>query len=416
MKVEEFIKNCESSLVGRFAEIDDIVYHNQKKVLDAFRENKIALRHFSPTSGYGYDDIGREALSKVYSQAFCCENAIVSPMIASGTHALTLVLFGLLRPDDVALSLTGAPYDTLTDVISGENIGSLKDFGIGFETIGFGQDGGIDFALAAEKFAKKKYKVVFIQRSRGYSWRDSLSAEDIGAAVRFVREKCPDAAIVIDNCYGEFTQKQEPTDFGADVIAGSLIKNPGGGIAPTGGYIAGKDKYIEQISYRLTAPGVGMEVGSYSAGYQPFFQGFFLAPHIVGQALKSAALFAKAFSLLGYEVLPADGNTSAASDIIASIKFGNAEKLIGFCQAIQRVSPVDSHLIAMPWAMPGYLDEVIMAAGAFVQGASIELSADAPIKEPYIAYVQGGLTFEHAKIALTETLISLYGDEITNNI
>ncbi|MBQ7224512.1 MAG: methionine gamma-lyase family protein [Clostridia bacterium] len=401
MTAQEIIKQAELDLAERFNEIDEIALYNQNKVLNAFKLNRIALRHFAGTSGYGYDDTGRDTLCQLFSDVFHTESAIVSPLIANGTHAISTVLFGLLRPGDLMLAITGNPYDTLMDVIGGEKIGSLKDFGVNFDKIELNHVGKIDIDLAVNTIKEKKPAVIFIQRSRGYSWRSALSVSEIGEAIREIK-KVSSAPVVIDNCYGEFTDTIEPTDVGADVIVGSLIKNPGGGLAQTGGYVAGKKKYIDLIAGRLTAPGIGMEVGSYAYGYQYYYQGFFIAPHVVAQALKASALFSRVFSQLGYETLPYFDEKQ--NDIITSIKFKNKEELISFCQTVQIYSPVDSHVVPEPWDMPGYHHQVIMAAGAFVQGASIELSADAPIKEPYIAYFQGALTYEHARIVLENIL------------
>ncbi len=393
----KIINNAELALDKRFKEIDEISLYNQEKVLMGFKNNKIALRHFSGTNGYGYDDTGRDTLCKLYADVFDAESAIVSPLIANGTHAISTALFGLLRPNDLMLSITDNPYDTLMDVVEGEGIGSLKDFGINFDKVPLTNDNKIDIDSAVNFVKKKNPALIFIQRSRGYNWRAALSVEEIGNAVKELK-KISQTPIVVDNCYGEFTDKIEPTSVGADVIIGSLIKNPGGGLATTGGYIAGKAKYIDLIAGRLTAPGIGMEVGSYAYGYQYFYQGFFIAPHVTAQALKASALFSKVFSDLGYETLPSFNEQQ--NDIITSIKFNTKEELINFCQSIQIYSPIDSHVIPVPWDMPGYRHQVIMAAGAFVQGASIEMSADAPIKEPYVAYLQGALTYEHAKVAL----------------
>ncbi len=402
-EINSLILKAENELFEVFSKIEDVALFNQNKVLNGFKKNQIALRHFAPTTGYGYDDVGRDALCRLYADVFGAENAIVSPLIANGTHAISLVLFGLLRPGDVLYSITGNPYDTLMDVVEGEDIGSLKDFGVSFVKTEL-KDDKLDVDSVLANVNKLKPAAIFIQRSRGYNWRKALSSTEIGEVVRKIKEIC-NIPIIVDNCYGEFTDVIEPTDVGVDVIVGSLIKNPGGGLAPTGGYIAGKKEYIEKIANRLTAPGVGMEVGSYAYGYQYFYQGFFMAPHVVSQALKASALFSKVFSDLGYETLPA--HNESKNDIITSIKFNTAEELISFCQTIQAFSPVDSHVEPQPWDMPGYKHKVIMAAGAFVQGASIEMSADAPIKQPYIAYFQGALTYEHAKIALNKILAIL---------
>lgn len=395
-QINDLILKCEIENQNTYKIIDEIALINQEKVLNAFQKNRIALRHFSGTSGYGYDDEGRTALSKVFADAFETEDAIVSPAIASGTHAISMTLFGLLKPNQEMLSVSGMPYDTLESVINGNNIGSLKDYNISFNKVDL-IDGKFDVNNII-KSLKTKPEVVFIQRSRGYSWRNSFSIEEIKKIIEIIRTNSVNSKIVVDNCYGEFVEVNEPSFAGADVFVGSLIKNPGGGIAPTGGYIAGKKELIQKISYRLTSPGVGTEVGSYAGGYRDFFQGFFMAPHVTAQALKGSVLFGSVFNELGYETLPNKGDS--LGDIIRSIKFKTKDELIKFCQTIQKSSPIDSFAVPYPWEMPGYANQVIMAAGTFVQGASIELSADSPIKEPYIAYLQGGLTYEHVKIAV----------------
>lgn len=401
MKINEVITNAENDLSDAFSRIENIALYNQNKVLEAFRKNRVALMHFAPTSGYGYDDIGRDTLCRLFADIFNCESALVSPLIANGTHAISAALFGILRPGNTLYSITGNPYDTLIDVVEGDNIGSLKDFGVEFIKTELTSDGKIDADTVLKTVKTNKPDAVFIQRSRGYSWRSALSVQEIAEIVAQIK-KIKDIPVIVDNCYGEFTDITEPTDFGADIAVGSLIKNPGGGLAPTGGYIAGKKSLTDLIAGRLTAPGIGMEVGSYAFGYQYFYQGLFMAPHIVAQALKASALFSRVFGILGYATLPVYGEKQ--NDIITSIKFNTREELISFCQTIQTYSPVDSHVLPEPWDMPGYKHQVIMAAGAFVQGASIEMSADAPIKEPFIAYFQGSLTYEHAKIVLNRIL------------
>lgn len=406
MDIQELIDGSEKSLSEEFRKIDDIALYNQEKVLAAFQKNRVALRHFAPTTGYGYDDIGRDTLAKVFADAFSAESAIVSPLLANGSHAISTVLFGLLRPGDMLYSASGSPYDTLIDVITGENIGSLRDYGIKFAKEDL-IDGQFDLRSIENFAAKNKPKVVFLQRSRGYSSRNAFTVKTLKTVIDIVKSASKDSIVVVDNCYGEFVEKQEPIEAGADIIVGSLIKNPGGGLAPTGGYIAGKETLIQLISYRLTSPGIGCEVGSYANTYQYFYQGFFMAPHVVAQALKAAQLFCRTFDKLNYNVLPKPGDDYG--DIIASINFNTAKELIDFVQTIQSVSPVDSYVLPEPWDMPGYNHQVIMAAGTFVQGASIELSADSPIKAPYIAYFQGALTYEHAKIALKNCLKKLFG-------
>ena len=409
---KQLMIQTEAELKDQFARLDDIALYNQKKVLDAYKNQAIQARHMFGTTGYGYDDIGRDTLCRLYADVFHAENAIVSPNIVSGTHALTLMLFGVLRPGDKLLAVSGMPYDTLTDVILAENKGSLKDFGVSFDKIDLKTNPDLtpEFDFDAIEYALKSQfvKAVFVARSRGYSLRQAISVEKVGQLIDFVKKISPKTLVLVDNCYGEFVEKIEPTDVGADLIAGSLIKNIGGGIAPTGGYIAGKSALVEQVSYRLTAPSLGMEEGSYVYGYLPYYQGLFLAPSAVKNALKGSLLFAKAYTKLGFETLPR--GDMKPYDIVTSIKLGSPEKLIDFCGAIQEISPIDSNVKPMPWDMPGYQDQVIMAAGAFVQGSSIELSADSPIKEPYIVYVQGGLTYEHAYLAVQHTLETLNFD------
>lgn len=391
------INNCEKKLRRKFEVVEEIALYNQNKVLEAFKKNKIALRHFCGTSGYGYGDEGRDTLNKVVADIFGAEAAICSPLMVSGTHALSSCLFGVLRPGDSVLSITGEPYDTLSDVIRGENIGSLADLGISFYTVPL-KNNKIDKNLIIKQIHSTKPQMIYIQRSRGYEWRDALSVQEIKEIVEFIRNLGFDGCIMLDNCYGEFIEKKEPTEVGVNLSAGSMIKNPGGGIAPTGGYVAGDKKYVDLVFNRITAPSIGSEVGSYFMGYQYFYQGLFLAPHVVSQSVKGAMLFSSVLSTLGYETLPKPGKLP--NDIITSVKFGEKDKLISFIQSIQKNSPIDSNVTVMPWEMPGYEDEVIMAAGCFIQGASIELSADAPIRPPYIGYLQGGLTYEHCKIAL----------------
>jgi len=394
------IAQAEETLKDKFKSIDDIALYNQKKVLEAFREHKVATRHFAGTTGYGYDDIGRDTLCRIYARVLGAEEAIVSPNIVSGTHALTIALFSALRPGDEAVSVTGEPYDTLNDVIYGKNNGSLADYKIRFTV--FDQSKKEDYLNYIQK---RQPKAVFIQRSRGYTSRNALSIDEIERIIKEIKNISADSILIVDNCYGEFTEKREPTEVGADLIAGSLIKNAGGGLAPTGGYIAGKKSAVIQASYRLTSPSIGNEVGSYEAGYRSFYQGLFYAPHVTAQALKGCFLFAETMRSFGCLAKPEKDDY--ASDIICSICFDSKEKLIAFVQAVQRSSPVDSYVTPEPWDMPGYENQVIMAAGCFVAGASIELSCDSPIKEPYIAYIQGGLSYEHIKIAVEECAKSL---------
>ena len=391
------INNCEKELSQYFSVLEDVALFNQEKVLKAFQKNKIALRHFSGTTGYGYGDEGRDTLNTLFADVFGAESAICSPSIVSGTHALSLALYGVLRPNDVAVSITGEPYDTLHDVLYGTGNGSLQDYGIDFKSIPLKED-KIDFKEVKKCLDNNKIKMVYLQRSRGYSWRKALSIAEIKEVVDFLKNNGFNGCIMLDNCYGEFIERQEPTEVGVNLIAGSMIKNPGGGLAPTGGYIAGDKNYVDMVYNRLTAPSIGNEVGSYSYGYQYYYQGLFLAPHVVLQAMKGSMLYCAVLSKLGYKTSPKPFDFP--SDIITEIEFGDSEKLIKFIQNVQKNSPIDSNVLALPWDMPGYTDQVIMAAGCFVQGSSIELSADAPIKPPYIAYFQGGLTYEHCKLTL----------------
>lgn len=407
--VEEMILRQERRFSERFREIEKTALANQEKVLRAFREEEVALRHFMPSTGYGYGDEGRRALGRVYARAFGAERAIVSAALLSGTHAIATALFGVLRPGDRVLCPTGVPYDTLRGVVWGEGNGSLRDFGIGFSVLPTNGGGKPDYSALAEALRKEPVRMIYLQRSRGYELRDSFTIEEIEAVCSFVREKGFRGCIFVDNCYGEFVSEREPTQVGADLMAGSLIKNPGGGLAPTGGYLAGKEEYVAMCESRLTAPSVGDEVGSYAYGWQYYFQGFFLAPHVVAQSLKGGLLIGGCLEALGYENYPS--TEKYPPDITRAIQFETREQLIGFIQSVQECSPVDSFVHLEPWDMPGYDCKVIMAAGTFVQGASIELSADAPVRAPYIAYFQGGLTYEHCRIACREILLRLLGAE-----
>lgn len=402
MNIDTIISESEQNLTETFKKIEENALFNQEKVLNAFQKNHVALRHFAGTSGYGYDDVGRDTLGKVFADVFHTESAIASPLIANGTHAISIVLFGLLRPGDILYSISGEPYDTLMDSINGVGVGSLKEYGVIFNKCDLTNDGKFDFPTIENFIRQNNPKAVYIQRSRGYSSRDAFTIDNLEKIISFVKNIKNDVIVIVDNCYGEFVSKQEPTDVSADIVVGSLIKNPGGGLAPTGGYIAGKEKLVRLASYRMTCPGIGTEVGSYNSTYQYFYQGLFMAPHVVSQALKAAQLFCSVFEQLNYDVTPKPGREYG--DIIASIKFNTAEELIAFVRSIQSVSPIDGFVVPEPWDMPGYNHQVIMAAGTFVQGASIELSADSPIKSPYIAYFQGSLTYEHAKIAMKECL------------
>lgn len=396
----KLIESCEKKLESAFKRVDGVSYFNQVKVLKAFNKYNVATRHFNGSTGYGYGDEGRDCLGKLYAEVFGAEEGIVSPHLLSGTHALTVALFGLLRPNDTLLCISGMPYDTLRGVIFGENNGSLKDFGVNFDYCDL-LDGEFDCKTIKKKL-NDKVKIVYIQRSRGYELRDALSCGQIETVCKFLRENGFKGCIFVDNCYGEFVEKTEPTQVGADIIVGSLIKNAGGGLASTGGYICGKREYIDLIGKRLTAPSIGLEVGSFAGGYQYFYQGLFLAPHTVAQALKTSLLIGTAMGELGYRNYPS--LDKIPYDITRAIQFDSAEKMIDFIREVQYASPVDGFVTCEPWAMPGYGDDIIMAAGTFVGGSSIELSADGPVKPPYIVYFQGGLTYEHGKYALQRIL------------
>lgn len=402
------LNELEERLAGRFRELDRLSERNQWKVIEAFQKYRVSDYHFAGSTGYGYNDRGRETLDLVYAEVFGAEAALVRPHFASGTHTIAAALYGVLRPGDKLLYLTGEPYDTLHGVIGkpGDGKGSLADWGVSYEAVPLLPNGEVDWPKA-ERALTKDVKVVGIQRSRGYAWRRSFSVEDIGEMVERVKRILPDAIVFVDNCYGEFTEEREPTEAGVDLIAGSLIKNPGGGLAPTGGYIAGKAELVELAASRLFAPGIGLEVGAMLNTLRPFFQGLFLAPHAVGQALKGAVLAAALFEQLGFETNPrwSDPRT----DIIQAVRFAGKEQLIAFVQGVQAAAAVDAHAVPEPSDMPGYDHPVIMAAGTFMQGGSLELSADAPIREPYIAYWQGGLTYAHAKLGLLKALENLTG-------
>ena len=405
--VFEMVRTAEKRLQPAFDRLEEIALANEKRVLDAFRTEPVSPRHFAPTEGYGYDDLGRDALDRVFARAMQTEDALVRPQIANGTHAIFLALSGLLEPGDVVFSATGRPYDTLQTAVGldGSEPNTLARFGIEFRMADLKQTGEGPFdtdAILAGIVGHPEVKMLYVQRSRGYAWREAISVDKMAPLFQRVKALRPDIIIAVDNCYGGFTQIKEPSAVGADVIMGSLIKNCGGGIAPTGGYVAGRKDLIERISFRLTVPGSGREVGSYAASYRPFFQGLFLAPHTVLQCLKTAMLFGEVFGELGYEVMPA--GASFRADIVQSIRFREPRELIAFCRAIQHASPVDSDVIPEPWAMPGYPDPVIMAAGTFVQGATTELTADGPIRPPYAVYMQGSLTYEHGKLTLMEVV------------
>ena len=400
-KTLKLVSEAEESIKEQFKHIENICEINQLRVMKAFADNRVSDSHFVATTGYGYDDLGRDTLDRVYADIMGAEDTLVRHNFISGTHTISTALFAVLRPNDILVSITGKPYDTLEEVIGiqGEaGNGSLKDFGVKYVQIDLKHDGTPDLEQIKFTLTHMNVKAVTIQRSKGYGWRPTYSAKDIGALIEFVKEISPETIWIVDNCYGEFVETEEPTAYGADLIAGSLIKNPGGGLAPTGGYIAGKQKYVELCAYRLTSVGIGKEAGASLGFNRQMYQGLFMAPHVVSQALKAAVLCSAVFEKLGFEVDPKPNEIR--HDIIQSIKFGDPDKVTAFCQGIQKGAPVDSFVTPEPWDMPGYSSQVIMAAGAFVQGASIELSADAPIKPPYIAYMQGGLTYESAKLGI----------------
>ena len=411
-KVLKFARETEAALKERFEEIDGVAEYNQLKVIKAMQEARVSDIHFAGTTGHGYNDLGRDTLEEVYARAFHGEDALVRPQLISGTHALTVALSGNLRPGDEILSPVGKPYDTLEEVIGiRDSVGSLKEFGITYSQVDLLPDGSFDFE-GIRKAINERTKLVEIQRSKGYATRPTLSVARIGELISFIKSIKPDVICMVDNCYGEFVETLEPTDVGADMIVGSLIKNPGGGLAPIGGYIVGRKDCIERAAYRLTAPGLGKEVGASLGVSQSLYQGLFLAPTVVAGALKGAVFAANLYEKLGFGVVP--NGSESRHDIIQAITFGTPEGVIRFCEGIQAAAPVDSFVTPEPWAMPGYDSDVIMAAGAFIQGASIELSADAPIKPPYAVYFQGGLTWYHAKLGILMSLQKLCDAGIVN--
>lgn len=404
-EVYNFGKEILGGLKERFEAIDKIAEYNQMKVLNAMQECKVSDIHFAATTGYGYNDLGRDTLEEVYAKVFHTEDALVRPQLVSGTHALAVALSSQLRPGDELLSPVGKPYDTLEEVIGiRESTGSLAEYGVKYRQVDLLEDGSFDWENI-RKAITEKTKMVTIQRSKGYQTRPTLSVTRIGELIKFVKEIKPDVICMVDNCYGEFVETIEPTDVGADMCVGSLIKNPGGGLAPIGGYIVGKKECIERAAARLTSPGLGKEVGASLGVISSFYQGFFLAPTVTAGALKGAVFAANVYEKLGFGVVP--NGTESRHDIIQAVTFGTPEGVIEFCKGIQAAAPVDSYVVPEPWAMPGYDSDVIMAAGAFVQGSSIELSADAPIKPPYAVYFQGGLTWNHAKFGILMSLQKL---------
>ena len=413
-KVFDYAQEVEKGLKDRFETLDAIAQLNQIKVLNAMQKHQIAEMHLGGTTGYGYNDSGREAVEALYADVFGTEDALVRPQITCGTHALGLALSANLRPGDELLSPVGKPYDTLEEVIGiRDSVGSLKEYGVSYRQVDLLPDGTFDYENIA-KAINEKTKLVTIQRSKGYDPRPTFSVKQIGELIAFVKKIKPEVICMVDNCYGEFVETIEPTDVGADMIVGSLIKNPGGGLAPIGGYIAGKKECVDRASYRLSAPGLGKEVGASLGLNQQLYQGFFLSPTVVAGALKGAIFAANVYERLGYGVVP--NGSESRHDIIQAITFGSAQGVISFCKGIQAAAPVDSFVTPEPWDMPGYDSQVIMAAGAFVQGSSIELSADGPIKPPYAVYFQGGLTWYHAKLGILKSLQQLLDDGVLKNL
>lgn len=413
-KIQDLALEAEKALVAQFGHIDEVAFLNTQKVMDAFRTHRVSDSCFQSTSGYGYDDRGREVLEEVWADIMGAEAAVVRQTIISGTHALSIGLFGILRPGDVMYSVAGKPYDTLEEVIGLTGTpgnGSLRDFGVAYEQTDLNPDGTFNFAEIEDKLRAlgKRAKMVFVQRSKGYLNRKTLSVDEIGELVKFVKNISPETYVVIDNCYGEFVETKEPCAVGADLVIGSLIKNPGGGMAETGGYLAGTRRAVELVSYRMTSVGIGAEAGATLGQNKSMFKGLFYAPHTTAQALKTAHLAAYMFEKLGYVVEPRWNEER--HDIIQSVIMGSAEGLCAFCRGIQAGSPVDAYVTPEPWAMPGYGDQVIMAAGTFVQGSSIELSADGPLRAPYTAFFQGGLTYESGRIGIMSAVASVLGEE-----
>ncbi|KAB7664299.1 aminotransferase class I/II-fold pyridoxal phosphate-dependent enzyme [Bacillus sp. B1-b2] len=398
-QLEPLVKEVEKQIKEIHQKIDERIDYNQFRVLNSFQNHKVSESHFIPSTGYGYDDVGRDTLESIYAEVFGGEAGLVRPQIISGTHAISTALFGILRPGDELLYITGKPYDTLEEIVGirGEGIGSLKEFNISYQAVNLKDNGKPDFEEIASAI-KENTKMIGIQRSKGYATRPSFTINEIKEMIAFVKNIKEDVVVFVDNCYGEFVEDLEPCHVGADLMAGSLIKNPGGGIAKTGGYIVGKEELVKACSYRMTSPGIGAEAGASLYSLQEMYQGFFLAPHVVGQSLKGAIFTAAMLEKLGMNSTPKWN--IPRTDLIQAVQFDDKEKMIAFCQAIQFASPINSHVTAYPNYMPGYEDDVIMAAGTFIQGASIELTADGPIRPPYVAYVQGGLTYSHVKIAI----------------
>ena len=414
-KITELVNEAEHELAGRFAELDEVKAANQYKVTDAFRKNRISDTHFAWNTGYGYDDAGRAALESVYADTFGAEAALVRTNIVNGTHALSIAIMGCLRPGDEMIYCSGGPYDTLEEVIGirGSGMGSLKEYGVTYKQVELTPDGKIDIPAVLDAISDKT-RMVCVQRSTGYAWRKAITVEEIGEWASAVHEAYPDIITMADNCYGEFIDVLEPTQVGVDIMAGSLIKNPGGGLALSGGYVAGRKDLVDTVQYRMTCPGIGGECGLMFGQTRSMLQGFFIAPSVVNGAVKGALLCGQVYSSLGYDVRPEKDDKR--SDIIQSVKLGSAEAVCAFCEGIQKAAPVDAFVTPVPSDMPGYEDQVVMAAGAFVQGSSIELSSDAPLREPYIVYFQGGLTYEHSKLGVLMSLQRLYEKGLLNGI
>lgn len=406
-QIQAWSEQAQQMIGSAIQAVDHIVDANQWKVIEAFQKYRVSDYHFAGSTGYAYNDRGREVLESVYAEVFGSEAALVRPHFASGTHTIATAMFGILRPGDELLYITGRPYDTLHKVIGkpGDGTGSLADFGITYQEAALDESGQVDWNTV-QSLVHSKTKMIGIQRSRGYDWRASFTIEEIAEMVVQIREICPQAVIFVDNCYGEFTETREPTDVGVDLMAGSLIKNPGGGLAETGGYICGKQKYVDLAAYRLTAPGIGGEVGAMLGTTRSIYQGLYMAPTIVGQAVKGSIYAAAMFELAGFNSKPAW--QEKRTDLIQAVSFKDEHQLIAFVQGIQRAAAVDSHVVPEPWDMPGYDHPVIMAAGTFIQGGSLELSADAPIRAPYIGYMQGGLTFSHVKLGVLMALQTMH--------